>query len=97
MDISVTLILAIMFALPTVFMTMGFSFEKARAVACLLTSSILWFVLTVAYPVLSGLTYTYLGLVFLVPAVLCFVLALPPAISMWKLHKLEDWEREDDD
>lgn len=96
MDISVTLILAIMFALPIVFMTMGLNFEKAKAVACLSVAAVLWFVLTLVFPVVSSLPYYFLSYVFLIPAVLCFVLALPPAVSMWRISRMEDWEKEDD-
>ncbi len=97
MDISLTLVLMFMFALPLIFMILGLGFDKAKAVACLVTSAVIWLVFAVTYPVLSGLTYSYLGFVFLVPAVLSFALALPPAVKMWRLSRMEDWEKEDED
>ncbi len=97
MDIATTLILSIMFALPTVFMTTGFSFKKAKAVACLISAAVLWMVLVPVFPIVSNLAYPFLGYVFFIPAFVCFLFALPPSISMWKERQKEGWEEDEED
>lgn len=97
MDVATTLILALMASLPTCLMFVGFSFNKAKAVACLISASVLWLVLVPTFPVVSGLTYTYLSYIFFVPAFLCFFFALPPAISMWRTSQKEGWEDDDEE
>lgn len=96
MDVATSLILAIMFALPTVFMLMGFSFNKGKAVTCLGAATVLWLVLVPTFPVISQLDYTYLSYVFFVPAIISLVFMLTPSIEMWKISNREDWENDED-
>jgi glucan phosphoethanolaminetransferase (alkaline phosphatase superfamily) len=97
MDVASLCVTFAIFALTIIFMTMGFSFNKAKAVALLNLAAVMWLVLSAVFPVVLELAYPYLGIAFLAPAIACFLFSLPPAIELWRFHRKEEWEREDEE